>query len=142
MMNTQQHPTTSIIIMILSLLLTSLPKLNGFRTVRLVSKVASSHLKHSSSPKLQVGHQRPSAARSLIRLSSSSSSSTEKEAITNDEQDTDSGTWQNPRSRWARRKHRRRMEKLQQDERGEDEGANDALQWDKFEFGDRCVQYA
>ena len=151
MVYTQQNPSASII-MILPLLLTSVPKGNGFQSIistnsrPFVSKViASSHRKPTSAKLTSASHQRPTAVNTcLIRLSSSSSM--EREAITNNNERDDttaSTTWQNPRSRWARRKHRRKMEKLQRDERGEDEdeGGDDAgaLHWDKFEFGDRYV---
>eukprot|EP00804_Cyclotella_cryptica_P009150 CCRYP_003248-RB/>CCRYP_003248-RB protein AED:0.03 eAED:0.03 QI:103/1/1/1/1/0.75/4/3261/404 len=52
----------------------------------------------------------------------------------------DSETWQNPRSRWARRKHRKKVEKqLQRDQASEGDGGQDedggALNWESFEFG-------
>mmetsp|Transcript_30677 Transcript_30677/g.61273 ORF Transcript_30677/g.61273 Transcript_30677/m.61273 type:complete len:535 (+) Transcript_30677:97-1701(+) len=58
--------------------------------------------------------------------------------------DATSETWQNPRSRWARRKHRKKMEnmQLQQGEKNgikgmgsELEDDRGALDWESFEFG-------
>lgn len=70
------------------------------------------------------------------------SSSTDSEAAVNNGEgiENSSDTWQNPRSRWARRKHRKKMEKLQRERRGdvvEEEDDSSGLNWDKFEFGDR-----
>jgi hypothetical protein len=55
-----------------------------------------------------------------------------------------SETWQNPRSRWARRKHRKKMEKqLQRHQASEGDGGQDEdggeLNWESFEFGHRSV---
>jgi len=54
-----------------------------------------------------------------------------------------SQTWQNPRSRWAKRKHRKKMEKqlregnyIEGEEGGDDSGV---LDWETFEFGTRSV---
>lgn len=62
--------------------------------------------------------------------------------------DATAETWQNPRSRWARRKHRKKMEKMQL-QQGENNGINGmgneleddkgALDWESFEFGTRSV---
>ncbi|KAL7515872.1 hypothetical protein ACHAWX_000945 [Stephanocyclus meneghinianus] len=52
--------------------------------------------------------------------------------------DSGSKTWQNPRSRWARRKHRKKMEKrLLHDPAEEEENDNreTLLNWESFEFG-------
>lgn len=78
--------------------------------------------------------QRPS--KSLVHMSSGTDGET---AVFNENMGSSSDTWQNPRSRWARRKHRKKMEKLQREGRGdelEDEEI-DGLSWDKFEFGER-----
>ncbi len=50
-------------------------------------------------------------------------------------------TWQNPRSRWAKRKHRKKMEKqLREGIVGDgDSGAASVLDWETFEFGTRSV---
>jgi hypothetical protein len=50
------------------------------------------------------------------------------------------GRWQNPRSRWARRHHRKRMERLNGIEGGGvgtnvDDGGCGSLDWETFEFG-------
>jgi tRNA G18 (ribose-2'-O)-methylase SpoU len=51
------------------------------------------------------------------------------------------GRWQNPRSRWARRRHRKRMERLNGVDgaggnNGDDDGAGvSSLDWETFEFG-------
>ena len=60
-----------------------------------------------------------------------------------------SETWQNPRSRWAKRKHRIKMEKQLREgntiEGGNDGVVNDsnngALDWETFEFGTRSVVF-
>lgn len=61
-----------------------------------------------------------------------------------------SETWQNPRSRWAKRKHRIKMEKQLREgntiEGGNDNGVvndsnNEALDWETFEFGTRSVVF-
>lgn len=61
-----------------------------------------------------------------------------------------SETWQNPRSRWAKRKHRIKMEKQLREgntiEGGNDNGVvndsnNGALDWETFEFGTRSVVF-
>ena len=49
-------------------------------------------------------------------------------------------TWRNPRSRWARRKHRKKMEnQLQHDPSNEDkdDDRESLLNWESFEFGNR-----
>ena len=53
----------------------------------------------------------------------------------------ESSTWQNHRSRWAKRKHRKKMEKLQQQNGGADveEEEGSGLDWESFEFGSRLV---
>lgn len=53
----------------------------------------------------------------------------------------ESSTWQNQRSRWAKRKHRKKMEKLQQQNGGADveEEEGSGLDWESFEFGSRLV---
>lgn len=125
-------------IMISSLFMSSCPKLNAFRTavgIRSLSTCVSSSHQFT----LQV-ENKPSSigpSRSLVRLNSNFSIGNEA-AATNDERTDSSNAWQNPRSRWARRKHRKKMERLQQEGRGdeEDEDSN-GLSWDKFEFGDR-----
>jgi tRNA (guanosine-2'-O-)-methyltransferase len=51
------------------------------------------------------------------------------------------GRWQNPRSRWARRRHRKRMAKEEEDARSStnsdssDNNVNNLLDWETFEFG-------
>lgn len=56
--------------------------------------------------------------------------------------DSGSKTWQNPRSRWARRKHRKKMEKrLLHDpaEENDNDNREKLLNWESFEFGNRSV---
>ena len=43
-------------------------------------------------------------------------------------------TWENPRSRWARKKHRKKMEALAQQE--QQENNNSSLDWESFDFGE------
>ena len=43
-------------------------------------------------------------------------------------------TWENPRSRWARKKHRKRMEALAQQE--QQDNNNSSLDWETFDFGE------
>ncbi len=56
-----------------------------------------------------------------------------------------SQTWQNPRSRWAKRKHRKKMEKQLREGNyieGEEATSGDdsgVLDWETFEFGTRSV---
>ena len=65
------------------------------------------------------------------------------EATTDDNDNNEA--WKNPRSRWARRKHRKRIEKLQQQQHsdgdvdGAVEGGGGSLDWESFEFGTRSV---
>ncbi|KAL7540128.1 hypothetical protein ACHAWF_006600 [Thalassiosira exigua] len=51
---------------------------------------------------------------------------------------TTTETWQNHRSRWAKRKHRKKMEKFQlqqqQGEHGDVDNEVEGLDWEKFEF--------
>lgn len=47
-------------------------------------------------------------------------------------------TWQNPRSRWARRKHKKKTKELRQEkESGDEDAGSGGLDWEKFEFGER-----
>ena len=52
----------------------------------------------------------------------------------------DTETWQNHRSRWAKRKHKRKMKKLEE-ENGDLDAVermeNDGLSWEQFDFGFR-----
>jgi hypothetical protein len=56
-----------------------------------------------------------------------------------------SETWQNPRSRWAKRKRRIKMEKQLREgntiEGGVNDSNNGALDWETFEFGTRSVVF-
>lgn len=49
------------------------------------------------------------------------------------------GRWQNPRSRWARRRHRKRMSKMEESadssSNGSSEDNAELLDWETFEFG-------
>ena len=48
------------------------------------------------------------------------------------------GRWQNPRSRWARRRHRKRMSKMEESadsSSGSSEDNTELLDWETFEFG-------
>lgn len=51
-----------------------------------------------------------------------------------DENTTTSATWQNPRSRWARKKHFNKLKALKEQE--EQEKGSNSLDWDKFDFSD------
>lgn len=121
--------------MISSLYLSSLPRLHAFRNAidakSLSAFVGSSVGQHKSSCRWH--------ASSLIHGSNNSealTSNERKEVESSDNGNND--TWQNPRSRWARRKYRKKMEKLQGGDH-EEEQDGDRLDWNKFEFGDRLV---
>ena len=74
---------------------------------------------------------------SLVCISSSTNGEI-SEVKKNEDITNSNETWQNPRSRWARRKHRRKMEKLHREgEGGTQIDDGNILNWDKFEFGDR-----
>ena len=53
-----------------------------------------------------------------------------------DENTTTSATWENPRSRWARKKHFNKLKALKEQEEQEKGLNGDQLDWDKFDFSD------
>jgi hypothetical protein len=88
--------------------------------------------------------QRVSYSSTISARRSSNSPADQAAPVNNESEETasSSDTWQNHRSRWARRKHRKKMDKLRQHENDQDDTLlhnENGLNWDKFEFGDRSV---
>mmetsp|Transcript_18216 Transcript_18216/g.27163 ORF Transcript_18216/g.27163 Transcript_18216/m.27163 type:complete len:461 (-) Transcript_18216:188-1570(-) len=69
--------------------------------------------------------------RHSIRLCSTNNDSS------TDENTTTSDTWQNPRSRWARKKHFNKLKMLKEQEEQEKGSNKSSLDWDSFDFSDR-----
>mmetsp|Transcript_18160 Transcript_18160/g.36472 ORF Transcript_18160/g.36472 Transcript_18160/m.36472 type:complete len:461 (-) Transcript_18160:186-1568(-) len=68
--------------------------------------------------------------RHSIRLCSTNNDSS------TDENTTTSDTWQNPRSRWARKKHFNKLKMLKEQEEQEKGSNGSRLDWDSFDFSD------
>lgn len=129
------------IIMFSSLILTSLPAAHAFRSSRSsLTAFASARRKITSPfyhmmyrPRIQQRHNLASLVCTSSCTNDDISELDENKGLRDSNE-----TWQNPRSRWARRKHRKKLEKLQREGVSETETDEvDTLNWDKFEFGDR-----
>ena len=100
-----------------------------YRSGAAVVTAFSSHRAPASVKHLQLTSYSPH-----IRHSSTKSISTTTSLYSVNGNNDGPQTWENPRSRWARKKHRKKMEALAQQE--QQENNNSSLDWESFDFGE------
>jgi hypothetical protein len=128
-------------IMASSFMLASLTRIHSVAGRRSAFVGSTSHaLLGCHHPNKQLLQRCLSSSSGEVRTSTADTSINE-EANQDEQSNRESDTWQNPRSRWARRKHRKNMERLQKERQGDDVDDNGGLNWESFEFGCRYVTF-